>query len=191
MILLDFDAASFPQLRSSESPADVGPWNAFRFVPVLLHAGGIDLIADDADADRAIVTNGLGLPLPEVALWGLVALHHVYRARRSAYELNEHATALLFQLSGNVLLVHSLRRGRTVQVPYDRLLAVWEDFDRRARAFLGQTFGQLVDYPWWNASMDRWLHGTMNIAAMEPPWASMRFLDSCDGCFDRIDAVES
>jgi len=180
MILFDFDATSFPQPGPTEHTAAGLPWNAFH----------LDLIGDDADADRATVTQGLGLPLPEVALWGLVALHHVRRSGRSAYELNEHGTALLFQLNANTLLVHSLRRERTVQVPYNRLLVAWEDFDRRVRVFLSETFGQLTNYSWWNESMDRWLHGTMDIAARQPPAASMRFLDWCDGCFDRIDAVE-
>lgn len=190
MILLDFDAASFPRSPVDERDAQGQAWDAFRFVPVLLHVAGIDLIADVADADTALVTDGLGLPLPEVALWGLVALHHVRRAGRSAYMLNEHGTALLFQLNDDRLLVHSLRRERTVQVDYARLLAQWEDFDRRVRQFLIGVFGTLSDYPWWNDRLEQWLRGTLDISAMSATTASMLYFDSCDNCFDHVDAVE-
>jgi hypothetical protein len=76
-------------------------------VPVLLH---IDLLSNNADADRASVTEGLGLPLPEIALCGLIALHHVAREGVSACELNEHGVALLFAMRRDALLVHSMHR---------------------------------------------------------------------------------
>ena len=191
MIRLEFDANSFPRPDPTGRIPDVGrPRTPFRFVPVLLQAGGIDLISADADADGAKVCDGLGLPLPEVALWGLVALHHVRRAGRSVYELNEHGTALLFQLNKDLLLLHSMRRERTVQVPYQRMLMVWEEFDLRVRLFLIQTFGHLIDYPRWNLSLDQWLRGELDVSAMRPPSASLRFLDDCEQCFDKIDAVE-
>lgn len=189
MILLEFDAMSFSRLGPA-AYTNGRPWTAFCFVPVLLHVAGIDLISATPDIDGATVADGLGLPLPEVALWGLVALHHAGRTGRSAYELNEHGSALLFEVSDEVLLVHSMLRERTVQVSYKRMLTVWEEFDQRVRQLLVQTFGRLVDYPWWNASMDEWLHGRLDLSAMKPPLASMRFLDGCELCFDQIDAVE-
>jgi hypothetical protein len=166
------------------------PWNAFHFVPVLLHIAGVDLLSNNADADDASVAEGLGLSLPEIALWGLIALHHVARDGVSACELNEHGVALLFAMKRGELLVHSMLRERTVQVPYARLLQTWEDFDSRVRRFLVQTFGHLADYPWWNPWLDRWLHGTLALADERATPASMLYFASCSDVFDRIDAVE-
>lgn len=180
MIHLDFDALALVPLR-----------NAFHPLPVLLHVAGVDLLSDDADTDGAAVAQGLALPLPEIALWGMVALHQVAREGRSACELNEHGVALLFALKGDSLLVHSTRRERTVQVPYQQLFATWQDFDHRVRQFLVQTFGRLADHAWWNPRMNAWLQGSWPLAAESATAASMYYLSTAPDAFDRIDAVES
>jgi hypothetical protein len=190
MIYLDFDATALPPRQADGLTAAGQPWNAFHFVPVLLHIAGIDLLSDNADADGSTVADGLGLPLPEIALWGLIALHQVAREGISACELNEHGVALLFAMKDDFLLVHSMRRERTVQVPYPRLLTAWEEFDVRVRRFLVQTFGRLTDYPWWSPSMDRWLNGTWPLAGERASPASMHYLSACKDAFIRVDAVE-
>ena len=190
MIYLDFDASQFPQRAQDDRATDGGRWDAFRFVPVLLRIAGIDLIGRSTETDGAPVSRGLGLPLPEVALWGLAALHHVARNGRSAYDLNEHGAALLFKLNGDTLLVHSQWRGKTVQVPHAALLAAWEEFDRRVRQFLIETFGNLSDYPWWNPTMDAWLHGRLAVARMDAPAAAMMNFNYNEDYFALVDAVD-
>lgn len=191
MIRLDFDAASLPPRQADGRTAAGQAWSAFHFVPVLLHIAGVDLLSGDAEADGASVAQGLGLSLPEIGLWGRIALYHVAREGLSACELNEHGVALLFAIRGDALLVHSMRRERTVQVPYRRLLLAWEDFDLRVRRFLVQKFGRLADYPWWNQRMDQWLHGTWPLCNESATSASMGYLSVCPDAFDRIDAIEA
>jgi hypothetical protein len=159
MILLEFDAASYPL----EEAKDVGPQHAF--VPVLLHAGGIDLLAGDADADGAEVAMGILNPLPDVAIDGLAALYEAGRTGRSVYSPDEHGFSLLFERRGTLMWVHSERRERTVQVPYDRFLATWEDFSARARAFLTEALDPVSNYAWWapTTTTSAWLLGTLDI----------------------------
>lgn len=182
MIRFDFDAQTLAGLASSGT--------ALSPVPVLLSIAGVDLLSANSVADGATVAQGLAMPLPEIALWGLVALRHVARDGLSACELNEHGGALLIALRGEQLVVHSMFREKTVQVPYARLWHQWNDFNDRVRHALVQTFGPLERHGWWNPSLDTWLHGEWPPNTEAATAASMSYLSGRSDLFDRIDAID-
>jgi hypothetical protein len=183
MIRLEFDERRLAAL------ADAG--TAFDDVPVLLNVAGIDLLSRNADTDGATVSQGLGLALPLIARWGLIALRQAPRDGMSACELDQHGGALLFASRDEDLLVHSMLREKTVQVRYARMLEAWERFDARVRTALVRTFAPLDVKPWWNAEMDAWVKGRTPADIPQPTPTSLHYLSVRGDAFDRLDAVDS
>lgn len=145
-------------------------------VPVRLQVGGADLLV--SMTQEGALRPYLPLLLPGFAMFGLACLRLAGRHGRAALELDDYSHELLFQLSGEHVLVCSTMYGRTVKAGHEKLLAAWLGFAREVQEAVVQRHPEMRTYGYWRLA-DEEPDATLTRYLTDPAWFAER--DDCFG----------
>ena len=156
LMLIDFQEQPTPEPGSVKYNRSA---YAFAAVPVRLRIGDVDLLGYvEETINEPSEFRWVSLSILDIAKWGLFSVKRARELGRYVYELGSHGdtgAALLFEMSGDEILVHSTMTERTARISYRSLVEAWEAFAERVRKYILHEFPQMKNEPGWG----EWLAG--------------------------------